>query len=1035
MSCTFRLRKFIIIAGCFSLLVCSSFAGMANANAISSIKDSSANKFLYIPSTREELSREIFKLQHSDNVQPQVLESQTGQELLTQLKIEMKTLTDVYARLEAGRTKDIGQIKSLSNQANELRLQLRGANTGPLPGSGQDDLAIRQSLTDLENEEVAIRNRIEMQPQMEEWLNLRIRHIKRRIYEVELAMQRLRQVEITQSDTMQSESTKNNPVWGKELEQKIDAVLRLRSGYKSHFHEATRLRQRSDEIKTQHENLVAKHKKVVQRIGLSGLSPAVMVFLQQYQRELNYILLQRSGVSEKDITDLQVEVLDWEEKYSELLQESYVSKSASLEQVSTEQNLREQLLLVTKSLLRDLNEHLEAVIDLNFNSEALRKNALIYQGFIRDSILWTPSHGGIFASEFTGIQPSLGKALSRTLNMDHSLPADIISKLIGNIFIFILLVLFSRAWFKHISGVKPLPLFFQVLSLLIMALVWYISMNSLLGGLESHIEEPWCLSLHHFFESARYHLLAFLMLMLSFSHKSWLWSLYPNARQLHRRLSWQVFVAGIIFLCLWSAHLWLMDDTHGSSLHSMGRVLYAIILLGLAYGCAQLQRIILRNRKCYPDDNYAGLVKALKYLSWFSCFVPGVLVLMSMLGFHHTALILEQKYWMSICMFLLWVPFTGFLYHTMIFLRKEALIDARESSVREISEKPVSNYKRLLVANQQLRQIFQLLGWFALLGGIWWIWSDAFAALSFMKNFTLWTTTKEWTIPVLSVDGKTVLETSQHLIQVTVLDVFFVCFIIYVAQLISRNLHATLESYVFIPLDVGVGNRYATSTIIKYGFLLICTTFCFHLLGFSWSQIQWLAAAFSVGLGFGIQEIFANFISGIILLVERPVRVGDVISIDTFWGKIEKINIRSTTITNWDRQEVIVPNKELITGRLINWTLSNRIIRVIIKAGIAYGADVRRAKQIMLECAKNNPKVSDEPEAMVALMDFGDSSLNLEMDIYINDFKTEDDLDEVRDEINMDIYQRFREEGIGIPFPQRDLHIKSLPTDWNKPMA
>lgn len=118
----------------------------------------------------------------------------------------------------------------------------------------------------------------------------------------------------------------------------------------------------------------------------------------------------------------------------------------------------------------------------------------------------------------------------------------------------------------------------------------------------------------------------------------------------------------------------------------------------------------------------------------------------------------------------------------------------------------------------------------------------------------------------------------------------------------------------------------------------------FGSLGVSWDKLQWLAAALSVGLGFGLQEIFGNFVSGLIILFERPVRIGDTVTIGTFSGTVSKIRIRATTITDFDRKEVIIPNKAFVTERLINWSLSDTVTRVVIRLGVAYGSDLDKVK-------------------------------------------------------------------------------------------
>ena len=187
--------------------------------------------------------------------------------------------------------------------------------------------------------------------------------------------------------------------------------------------------------------------------------------------------------------------------------------------------------------------------------------------------------------------------------------------------------------------------------------------------------------------------------------------------------------------------------------------------------------------------------------------------------------------------------------------------------------------------------------------------------------------------------------------------------------------------------------------------------------------MQWLAAAITVGLGFGLQEIFANFVSGLIILFERQVRVGDAVTVGNISGKVARIQMRATTITDWDRKELIVPSKEFVTGQVLNWSLSDTILRAIIPVGVAYGSDTRLAYDTLLAAATENHNVLEDPEPTVRFVLFGESSLDFELRVFI---PHPDLLLETKHELHMAIDQRFRDEGIEIAFPQRDIHIKSI---------
>jgi potassium efflux system protein len=187
--------------------------------------------------------------------------------------------------------------------------------------------------------------------------------------------------------------------------------------------------------------------------------------------------------------------------------------------------------------------------------------------------------------------------------------------------------------------------------------------------------------------------------------------------------------------------------------------------------------------------------------------------------------------------------------------------------------------------------------------------------------------------------------------------------------------------------------------------------------------VQWLVAAVTFGLGFGLQEIFANFISGLIVLFERPMRVGDVVTVGEVSGVVSRIRMRATTITDWDRKELIVPNKEFITGRLVNWTLSDRVLRIVFRVGVAYGSDTRLVQRLLLKAADEHPSVLTDPPPQALFVAFGDSTLSFELRVYVPGLEV---YGAVQHELNSAIDSLFRVAGIEIAFPQRDVHVRSI---------
>jgi potassium efflux system protein len=291
-----------------------------------------------------------------------------------------------------------------------------------------------------------------------------------------------------------------------------------------------------------------------------------------------------------------------------------------------------------------------------------------------------------------------------------------------------------------------------------------------------------------------------------------------------------------------------------------------------------------------------------------------------------------------------------------------------------------------------------------------------------LREVELWHTTQEVSHTVTDAEGNTRVQTVEQFRAVTLVDLFLALAILLITFMASRNVPGLLQVVLLQRFGLGPGERAAVSTIVQYAIVVIGGSSIFKILGVGWGNIQWLVAALGVGIGFGLQEIVANFISGLILLFERPIRVGDTVTVGDVSGTVSKIRIRATSITDWDRKELIVPNKEFITGRLVNWTLSDTIVRVVIPVGIAYGSDTEKAKELMLMVAEQNENVLLDPGPSVMFMGFGESSL----DFHLRAFTKMDTLLTVRDALNMAVDKTFREAGIEIAFPQRDIHVRSV---------
>ncbi|MFQ5543698.1 MAG: mechanosensitive ion channel family protein [Nitrospiria bacterium] len=245
-------------------------------------------------------------------------------------------------------------------------------------------------------------------------------------------------------------------------------------------------------------------------------------------------------------------------------------------------------------------------------------------------------------------------------------------------------------------------------------------------------------------------------------------------------------------------------------------------------------------------------------------------------------------------------------------------------------------------------------------------------------------------------------------------------------------LRTVLLTKVFPRTQLERGTRYSLSRIIQYSTLLIGVIIAFQIIGIDLSGLFVFFGFLSVGIGFGLQNITSNFISGLILLLEQHIKVGDRVTVGETEGDVTEINIRSTTVRSLNNIAIIVPNSEFISKTVVNWSHGDPKVRLDIPIGVSYNSDLETVLQSLREVGKESPEVLDSPAPEVLFEAFGDSSWNMNLRVWINDPKKDR---EVRSTLNCSIVQKFRKNEIEIPFPQRDLHLHSLlslPTQQSK---
>jgi potassium-dependent mechanosensitive channel len=480
-----------------------------------------------------------------------------------------------------------------------------------------------------------------------------------------------------------------------------------------------------------------------------------------------------------------------------------------------------------------------------------------------------------------------------------------------------------------------------------------------------------------------------------------------SLRTYRRTLRWLI---PIVVLCSFAlATLEYLGNVNWKG--SLGRPFLILMLLALA---------VFFRRILNPRTNAKVLAAAITTV-WsnranyafyaLGMIVPGALLVLDLLGFHFTAIQLLLRLAVMVALVSgLFLVHDTVLRALVLTRRKLAIAQAterRKAAAATRADANESNKSSMPIDDpsidvssvaEQTRSLLRSLLTLCIAICTWLAWVDVLPALGIFRTEKLWE-------------------------DITLADAMLAAIVFVMTFLAARNIPGVLQLTLLHRLKVHAGESHAITSIARYLILLIGCLYGFSTLGLGWGKLQWLAAGISVGLGFGLQEIFANFISGLIILLERPIRIGDLVTVKEVDGYVTRIRMRATTIRDYNRKELIIPNKEFVTGSVVNWTLSDSVARLIVRVGVAYGSDLDLTRKLLLEIAAAERLVLPKPKTKALFRGFGDSTLDFELRIFIGDV---DDSPEVLDRILSQIDARFKAAKIEIAFPQRDLHLRTV---------
>ncbi len=772
-----------------------------------------------------------------------------------------------------------------------------------------------------------------------------------------------------------------------------------------------------------------------------GLSDAVGTLLRKEKAELPPArVYERRALSRRDeMASVRLEQIQYEEEIDELstervrvvalLQKPEESSRSSQQIASSLFSTRQRYL---EDLIRDCEADFVQLAALEQEERLLVGAARGFENFIDERILWIPSSPPVWKADFSDL-PGLGRWLISAESWNgvvgsfwadaraHPGRLSMIGLLLGGLFLLrprlrrVLASVGEESRRRSCLSMKPT---WKALGATLVLIVAYPAVLWVIGWrLSSSVSST------EFAKALGVALISVSLLLLvvnalrnvyrtgglAEAHFSW-------SESLGEKLRLPLFLVLVTVLPMLGFAMFLEGQDNESWQDGAGRTVLAAAFVIFAIFLFRLMRDHRRKART------TGWARVWILGQMAGLLVPGALATLALGGYYFTAVqLLDRVLLTSVVVILVSVLYGVAARGLLLAKRRLAISQAKKlraaraqaegESFSTIDEDQAID---LAVVDSQTRQVLSALLGIAVVAGAWMIWSDVLPALNFLDRVELWSYSEE-----VVVDGEKV---ARQQIPVTLAGLLMAVTILASTFLANRNLPSVLEVSILQRLPIGPGERYAIKAVLRYVVILVGLIWAFAAIGIGWSKVQWLVAAVSVGLGFGLQEIFANFVSGLIILGERPVRVGDWVTVGEVTGKVNRIHMRATTLIDRDLREWLIPNKEFITGKLSNWTLSDPMTRVVAPVGIAYGSNTEEAARILGDVARSTPNVLESPPPSVVFMGFGDNSLELELRFFISG---RDLYPAILDPVNTRVHREFAAAGIEIAFPQRDLHIRS----------
>ncbi|MDD7983808.1 mechanosensitive ion channel [Lentisphaera marina] len=845
------------------------------------------------------------------------------------------------------------------------------------------------------------------------------------------AVRKQEKIAISESQKMLSESPEIKLVFDKNIEllKKLKELNQLRSTVNQD------LKLKNEKFETLKNNFTDTKDMLSRRI----LNEVVGVALRQKFARLDDLSKDANSDDESLVimSNLERDMLAWREALKELNNIPQLADKLLEKSKNSDLRLKEKLLSAYSDQqnyiiqIQDASQlYFDKIHALHALNEQINLEVDTYKTYIKGHLFWIPSSQELNLANLTKLGEDF-QSVSQVLTWEHIKKRYASSwnsqQNIHRVFIFAFLSLIifriyylriieakitvSKNKVKKFSYTLKSFLITVALSLVIPCLFYYLSFA--LTPLSLTKNEA-AVNISHSFKALAF----FYFFAIFFVHAlrpkglgirtfSWDAKLCEKYYKLIR--IWLYSVAPFVFLGQLSNKVYDEHIDNISKLGIIGNIMIVLIMFIFVF---------IKKNDYLPSSSDNPRANKFIKLAYFSSIISMISILtLAFQGYFYSAFVLKNLI-VQMGVHCIIVFFLSSIINSYLLSKRQKLAEGKvrktlaikETEKLQLQHEVLIEQEEKILENEmcETRRGFSSLVKILFIAGTFYIWQVFFPALNILDQYQLWDHTV--------IDNET-----STIVQITVKNLLIVFILVIATFYCSSALPNILKVFILNKLSFDQGQKFTIVTILQYLIFTAGLFYAFEKLGLNWSELQWLVAALSVGLGFGLQEIVANFVSGLIVLFERPYRVGDIVTVGQTSGTVSKIQIRATTIRDWDRRELIIPNKSFITGEFINWSLSDSISRVVIALSIALDSDVQLVHKILKDIGDQHENTLDDPAPQVFMTNMSVDGFDFDLRVFVPASKYRLS---TKDQLLASIYQKFNEHGIKLAKPGYSIELQ-----------